>query len=50
MHYVTFLQTALPHPGGFTLANIGPVAEGLVGWVFGMGLLLGIARLIGSTT
>ena len=48
--YVERLSAGTPHPGGFSLANIGPVAEGLAGWVFGMGVLLAVARSIGSTT
>jgi len=50
VHYVNVLQTQRADPGGFNLANIGPVAEGLVGWVLGLGVLLGIARFIGTTT
>jgi ubiquinol-cytochrome c reductase cytochrome c subunit len=50
VHYVNVLQTAQIHPGGFNLANIGPVAEGLVSWVLGMGVLFGLIRAIGSKT
>jgi len=50
VHYVNVLQTQTTNPGGFTLANMGPFAEGLVAWVFGMGALLVVVRLIGSNT
>ena len=35
-----------PDPGGFGLGRLGPVPEGLVAWLVGLGLLVGIARLI----
>ena len=44
--YVDYLQRA-PSPGGFSIGGIGPVPEGFVGWVVGMGLLLLVAYLIG---
>jgi ubiquinol-cytochrome c reductase cytochrome c subunit len=34
--------------GGFGLGHLGPIPEGFVGWVVGMGLLLLAARLIGT--
>ena len=48
VHYVNVLQTQQADPGGFNLANLGPVAEGFVAWVFGLGALVGVIRLIGS--
>ena len=45
--YVQYLH----HPddrGGLGLGHLGPIPEGFVGWVVGMGLLLAIARLIGT--
>jgi ubiquinol-cytochrome c reductase cytochrome c subunit len=45
--YVQYLR----HPknrGGLGLGHIGPIAEGFVGWVVGMGLLLLVTRLIGT--
>jgi quinol---cytochrome-c reductase cytochrome c subunit len=48
VRYVASLQTDPPDYGGAPLANMGPVAEGLAGWVFGIGSLLLMARLIGS--
>jgi quinol---cytochrome-c reductase cytochrome c subunit len=44
--YVDYLQRA-PNPGGFSIGGIGPVPEGFVAWVLGMGLLLVLAYLIG---
>jgi ubiquinol-cytochrome c reductase cytochrome c subunit len=35
-------------PGGLPIGHIGPVAEGAVGWVLGLGLLLGFIRWIGT--
>jgi ubiquinol-cytochrome c reductase cytochrome c subunit len=37
-----------PNPGGFALGNIGPVAEGLVIWVVGLGVLAAVAVWIGA--
>jgi ubiquinol-cytochrome c reductase cytochrome c subunit len=34
--------------GGFGIANFGPVPEGFVAIIFGLGLLLIVARLIGN--
>jgi ubiquinol-cytochrome c reductase cytochrome c subunit len=45
--YVAFLQTE-PDRGGLGLGRIGPVAEGAVGWVAGLGLLLLAVRWIGT--
>jgi ubiquinol-cytochrome c reductase cytochrome c subunit len=45
--YVSYLH----HPedrGGLGLGHLGPIPEGFVGWVVGMGLLLLAARLIGT--
>jgi ubiquinol-cytochrome c reductase cytochrome c subunit len=45
--YVQYLH----HPndrGGFGLGHLGPIPEGFVGWVVGMGLLLLAARLLGT--
>jgi ubiquinol-cytochrome c reductase cytochrome c subunit len=44
--YVEFLHTS-SHPGGFSIGGIGPVPEGFVGWVLGMGALFVIVILIG---
>ena len=44
--YVDYLQNAR-NPGGFSIGGIGPVPEGFVAWVVGMGLLLVVVYLIG---
>ncbi len=44
--YVAYLQTA-PNPGGFSIGGIGPVPEGFVAWVAGIGALLVAVVLIG---
>ncbi|MBV9439805.1 MAG: c-type cytochrome [Candidatus Eremiobacteraeota bacterium] len=44
---------ALRHPddrGGYPMANIGPVAEGLVGWVVGLGTTIVLMLAVGETT
>lgn len=46
--YVDYLQHAQYNPGGLQLANIGPVAEGFIGWAIGIGLLVLLVRRIGS--
>jgi ubiquinol-cytochrome c reductase cytochrome c subunit len=52
--YVNYVQTRGnapngPNSGGFSLAHVGPVAEGFVAWVFGLGALVLFIRRIGST-
>lgn len=37
-------------PGGFSLGGLGPVAEGLVAWTFGIGALVAAAVWIGART
>jgi len=44
--YVDYLQQA-PDPGGLSIGGIGPVPEGLVAWLVGMGSLLLVVVLIG---
>ena len=46
--YVSYLQHAKYNPGGLQLANWGPVSEGFITWTFGIGLLVLLARRIGS--
>ncbi|HEY5836365.1 c-type cytochrome [Streptomyces sp.] len=38
------------NPGGFTLGSLGPVSEGLFGWVFGLGTLIAIAVWMAART
>jgi ubiquinol-cytochrome c reductase cytochrome c subunit len=40
--------SSAPSPGGYNLGAIGPVSEGLVAWVFGLGLLIGCAVWLGA--
>ncbi|GAB2879852.1 cytochrome bc1 complex diheme cytochrome c subunit [Nocardioides pacificus] len=39
-----------PNYGGFTLGSLGPVTEGLFGWIFGIGGLVGFAVWIAAHT
>ena len=50
VRYVGYLQheKSSYNPGGLQLANVGPVAEGFVAWVFGLGALVIFVRSIGS--
>jgi ubiquinol-cytochrome c reductase cytochrome c subunit len=45
--YVVALRETQDH-GGHSLGGHGPVVEGLVGWVLGLGVLLVVARLLGT--
>ena len=36
------------NPGGLPLGHVGPVPEGLIAWVVGLGLMLAVARWIGT--
>ena len=49
VRYVMDLRTQ-PNPGGLDLGRVGPVVEGFVGWVVGLGLLLLVIRLTGTRT
>lgn len=44
--YVRYLGSA-PDPGGFAIGGIGPVPEGFVAWLAGMGALVVIVVLVG---
>jgi len=39
-----------PNYGGLTLGSLGPVTEGLFGWIFALGALIGIAIWIAART
>ncbi|MFJ4845874.1 MULTISPECIES: c-type cytochrome [unclassified Streptomyces] len=39
-----------PSPGGMSLGSLGPVTEGLFGWIFGLGVLIVCACWIGAHT
>jgi ubiquinol-cytochrome c reductase cytochrome c subunit len=47
---IAYLDTInkTPNPGGLSLGRIGPVSEGLVAWLVGLGILLGFAVWLGS--
>jgi ubiquinol-cytochrome c reductase cytochrome c subunit len=52
-HYVNYAQTQADarngeDAGGFSLAHLGPVAEGFVAWLFGLGALALFVRAIGT--
>ncbi len=49
VRYVVFLRHA-PDPGGLSLGHEGPVIEGFVAWLLGLGLMVVAIRLIGTTT
>jgi len=40
----------MPNYGGFGLGGLGPVVEGMVGWLFGIGTLVGAAVWIAAHT
>ncbi len=51
--FVTFAKTHAndangPNAGGVPLAHVGPVAEGFIGWLFGLGALVLFVRRIGT--
>lgn len=47
VNFVVYLRDE-PRPGGADIGGIGPVPEGFVAWLVGLGSLLLISRLIGS--
>jgi ubiquinol-cytochrome c reductase cytochrome c subunit len=47
--YVLELRTT-PNPGGLDLGRVGPVVEGFVAWVVGLGILVLVVRLTGTRT
>jgi putative membrane protein len=47
--YVSYLQ-APENRGGASIGGIGPVAEGAVGWLLGLGIMLLVIHAIGTTT
>ena len=38
------------NPGGFKLGGLGPVAEGLFAWIFGLGALIAVAVWVAART
>lgn len=49
VRYVRSLRD-LEDRGGLGLGHVGPVVEGLIGWLVGLGLLVLVARLTGTST
>jgi len=45
--YIVHLRDHNQH-GGLALGRVGPVTEGFVAWILGLGLLLGVTRWIGT--
>jgi ubiquinol-cytochrome c reductase cytochrome c subunit len=45
--YLLYLRAA-GDPGGVGLGHVGPVVEGLIGWLVGLGILLLVVRLTGT--
>ncbi len=45
--YVTTIRDS-PNPGGMSLGRLGPVSEGLLLWIIGLGAVTGIAVWIGA--
>jgi hypothetical protein len=39
-----------PSPGGMDLGSLGPVTEGLFGWIFGLGGLIAVAIWVAAHT
>ncbi len=39
-----------PNPGGMALGGLGPVSEGLFGWIFGLGGLIAVAVWVAART
>ncbi|MFI6683648.1 c-type cytochrome [Streptomyces sp. NPDC050485] len=48
LHAVNSDQT--PSPGGLKLGGLGPVSEGLFGWIFGLGALIAVAIWVAAHT
>ena len=47
---ISYLKYVETHPsvGGYELANLGPVVEGLFAWVFAFGTIIGITIWLGA--
>jgi ubiquinol-cytochrome c reductase cytochrome c subunit len=48
--FVRYQANEAPNPGGLSLGSLGPVTEGLFGWIFGLGTLIGIAIWVAAHT
>jgi ubiquinol-cytochrome c reductase cytochrome c subunit len=45
VRYVVYLQDP-EHPGGLMIGRVGPVPEGFVAWLVGLGVLIFVIRWI----
>ncbi|MCC9308739.1 c-type cytochrome [Kitasatospora sp. RB6PN24] len=48
--FVRYQANEAPNPGGLSLGSLGPVTEGLFGWIFGLGVLIAIAIWVAAHT
>lgn len=48
VNYVVYLRSQ-PRPGGADIGGVGPVSEGWVAWIVGMGALMLVALFIGRS-
>jgi ubiquinol-cytochrome c reductase cytochrome c subunit len=48
--FVRHITNEEPSPGGLTLGSLGPVTEGLFGWIFGLGSLIAVAIWVAAHT
>ncbi|MCP2310767.1 MULTISPECIES: cytochrome bc1 complex diheme cytochrome c subunit [Kitasatospora] len=48
--FVRHTENDEPNPGGLTLGSLGPVTEGLFGWIFGLGVLIVVAIWVAAHT
>lgn len=46
--FITFLQTGQGDKGGWAIGRVGPVSEGAVAWLIGLGAILVVGRWIGT--
>ena len=46
--YLKTIDAPSRTPGGLALGRIGPVSEGAVGWIVGIGALIGCAVWLGA--
>lgn len=49
VNYVDSLRTVTFDPGGWEIGRIGPVAEGFVAWILGLGSIVAFIRFIGGS-
>ncbi|TQF05758.1 c-type cytochrome [Kitasatospora acidiphila] len=48
--FVRYQANEAPNPGGLSLGSLGPVTEGLFGWIFGLGVLIAVAIWVAAHT